>query len=93
MFFITLDMSKCRGVFFKCGLLVVVGTRTAVTHDRYLYDIPTSLEAVVASTSNLTEVPTPSKPPPPPVLSSAKLLPVVSKCILNAFILHQCRHF
>ena len=52
-----------------------------------------SPEAVVASTIIFSQIPTLSRPPSPPVLLSAKHLPVVSKCILNAFILHQRRHF
>ena len=41
-------------------------------------DSPASSEAAVASTATLTHVPTLSRSPPPPVISSARPLPVVS---------------
>jgi hypothetical protein len=52
-----------------------------------------SPEAVVASIATLSQVPTMSRMPPTPVLSSARRPLVVFECILNASILHQRRHF
>ena len=52
-----------------------------------------SPKAAVASTATLSQLPTLSKLPPPPVLSSARRPPIVSECILNASILHQRHHF
>ena len=51
-----------------------------------------SLEAALASTATLNQVPTLSRPPPSSDFSSAKRPPVVSDCILNVSILHQRRH-
>ena len=56
-------------------------------------DPPASLDAGVAYTASLSEVPTLSKRPPPPILSSSRRPPVVSELMLNASIVHQRRHF
>jgi hypothetical protein len=54
---------------------------------------PASPEAAVASLPTLSQVPSLSRPPPPPVLSSVRHPPVVSEFMLNSSIVHQRRHF
>jgi hypothetical protein len=56
-------------------------------------DPPASPEAAVASPPTLSQVPTLSRLPPPPILSSVTLLPIVSEFMLNSSIVHQRRNF
>jgi hypothetical protein len=56
-------------------------------------DPPASPEAAVTYLPTLSQVPTLSRPPPLPILSSVRRAPVVSEFMLNSSIVHQRRHF